>query len=160
MNNIAVYPGSFDPITMGHLDIIERASHMFDKVHVVISKNNAKNFTFTIEERLEMIRLATSHLSNISIDSFEGLTVDYAVKVGAKAFIRGLRAISDYEYELQLFQFNHHLNPSIETVILFANEAHLFLSSSKVKELAWFQADISRYVPNVILEKVCEKFKK
>ncbi|MGL5196938.1 MAG: pantetheine-phosphate adenylyltransferase, partial [Chroococcales cyanobacterium] len=139
---IAIYPGSFDPITLGHLDIIERGCKLFDQVIVAVVINPNKTPLFTVEERLEQIRLATPHLSNLEIDCFEGLTVNYAKIRGASVLLRGLRVLSDFELELQMAHTNKTLATEIETVFLATSNEYSFLSSSVVKEVARFGGSI------------------
>ena len=144
---LAIYPGSFDPITLGHLDIIERGCSLFDRLVVAVLRNPNKTPMFTIQERLEQIRLATRHLPNLEVDSFDGLTVNYAQMRQAKALIRGLRAISDFEAELQMAHINKTLSSEIETVFLATSNEYSFLSSSVVKEIAKFGGPIDHLVP-------------
>ena len=157
---IAIYPGTFDPITCGHLDIIERAIRLFDKVVVTIAINTKKKTHFTIEERLEMIKDATKHLKNVTIDSFDGLLVDFAARKRAVAIIRGLRAVSDFEYEFQMALMNNNLNQDITTVFLMPNEKYTYLNSTIVKEVAEFGGQIENLVPNLVAVKLKEMFKK
>jgi pantetheine-phosphate adenylyltransferase len=144
---LAIYPGSFDPITLGHLDIIERGCRLFDRLVVAVLRNPNKTPMFTVQERLEQIRLATRHLPNLEVDSFDGLTVNYAQMRQAKALIRGLRAISDFEAELQMAHINKTLSSEIETVFLATSNEYSFLSSSVVKEIAKFGGPIDHLVP-------------
>lgn len=160
IKNIAVYPGTFDPITNGHLDIIERASRLFDKVIVAIALNNNKSPLFSKEERKEMITQVTKKYRNIKIDSFDGLLVDYALKKNATLIIRGLRAVSDFEYEFQMSLTNRKLAPEINTIFLMSNEKYTYLNSSLVKELAKFKGRINCFVPDYIRKRMDEKFKK
>lgn len=143
---MAVYPGSFDPMTLGHLDLIARASKLFDHVVVAVANNNAKSGLFTVEERIEILKEGTAEFGNVSIDHFTGLTVDYAARRGAVALVRGLRVVSDYEFELSMAINNHKLNPDIDTVILMPSEQFLFLSSRLVKEIVAFGGKVSHYV--------------
>lgn len=151
---IAVCPGSFDPITNGHLDIIARASRLFDKVIVCVLRNPAKQGTFSVDMRLQMIQKACVGLDNVEVDSFDGLLVDYAYSKGACAIVKGLRAVSDFEYELQMAMANKKLNPLIETVYLNTDGKYMFLSSSLVKQIAAFGGDIDDFVPPQILPQV------
>jgi len=144
---LAIYPGSFDPITLGHLDIIERGCRLFDRLVVAVLRNPNKMPMFTVQERLEQIRLTTRHLPNLEVDSFDGLTVNYAQMRQAKALIRGLRAISDFEAELQMAHINKTLSSEIETVFLATSNEYSFLSSSVVKEIAKFGGPIDHLVP-------------
>lgn len=147
---IAIYPGSFDPITLGHLDIIERTSKIFDKVYVLIAINPKKTSTFTIDEKKEMIKIATNHLDNVIVEASTDLVSNFALKINANVIIRGLRNFNDYQDEISLFQFNRSIAPNIDTFALFPSANNLFLSSSSVKELVTFGADISKYVPEKI----------
>ncbi|HTL88692.1 MAG TPA: pantetheine-phosphate adenylyltransferase [Leptolyngbya sp.] len=144
---IAIYPGSFDPITYGHLDIIKRGALLCDRVIVAVLRNPNKTPFFSVQQRLDQIQVATQHLSNVEVDSFEGLTVTYAQMQGATALIRGLRAVSDFEMELQMAHTNKTLSTQIETVFLATSNEHSFLSSSVVKEIARFGGSIDHLVP-------------
>ena len=144
---IAIYPGSFDPVTLGHLDIISRSSDLYDHVIVVVSRNPTKNPMFTVDERITQIRTATAHLNNVEIDSFDGLTVNYAHQRNAKVLIRGLRVLSDFEKELQMAHTNKTLADDLETVFLATSTEYGFLSSSLVKEIARFGGAINHLVP-------------
>jgi pantetheine-phosphate adenylyltransferase len=144
---IAVYPGSFDPITFGHLDIIERSCHMFEKLTVAVLKNPNKTALFTVQERIEQITAVTRHITNIEVDFFTGLTVEYAQQKGAKILVRGLRAVSDFEMELQMAHTNKTLNQTIETIFLATSNEHSFLSSSVVKAIAQFGGQVDHLVP-------------
>ncbi|KMK96620.1 pantetheine-phosphate adenylyltransferase [Rossellomorea marisflavi] len=159
MTNIAVCPGSFDPITYGHLDIITRGAKVFDKVHVVVLSNSSKQPLFSVEERMELIRQSTAHLPNVEVASFQGLLVDYAKKVHASAIIRGLRAVSDFEYEMQITSMNRVLEDEIETFFIMTNNQYSFLSSSIVKEVSKYGADISELVPKPVEEALKLKHK-
>ncbi|MGJ7001127.1 pantetheine-phosphate adenylyltransferase [Listeria monocytogenes] len=158
-DKIAVIPGAFDPITNGHLDIIERAAKIFDVLYVSVLNNSSKKPLFTIEERMEMIRQVTAHLPNVQVESASGLTVDYAATRGATAIVRGLRAVSDFEYEMQIASMNRTLNADIETFFVMTNTKYSFLSSSMVKEVAQYQGDISELVPEIVNKAVQAKFK-
>lgn len=144
---IAIYPGSFDPITNGHLDLIQRGSRMFDRLIVAILRNDAKKPLFTVEERKEMLREVLHVYPHVEIDSFDGLLVDYASARQATVLLRGIRAISDYEYELQMALMNRRLRPEIETVFMMANEAYSFISSRLVKEVFSLGGNIAGLVP-------------
>ncbi|WP_066052910.1 pantetheine-phosphate adenylyltransferase [Robertmurraya korlensis] len=157
MTSIAVCPGSFDPITYGHLDIITRGAKVFDEVFVVVLSNSSKKPLFSVEERTEMIREVTKHLPNVKVDSFQGLLVDYASSVGASAIIRGLRAVSDFEYEMQITSMNRVLNDQIETFFIMTNSQYSFLSSSIVKEVAKYKGNISELVPPLVEKALMEK---
>ena len=143
----ALYPGSFDPLTLGHLDLIERASTLFDQLVVAVLQNPSKTPAFSLETRLAQIRAATDHLANVEVGSFDGLTVQYARQCRAQVILRGLRALSDFEFELQIAHTNKSLDPSIETVFLATATQHSFLSSSVVKEVARFGGDVRHMVP-------------
>ncbi|RID87677.1 pantetheine-phosphate adenylyltransferase [Peribacillus asahii] len=158
MSKIAICPGSFDPITFGHVDIIQRGANVFDEVYVVVLNNSAKKSLFTVEERMDLIRGATAHIPNVKVDSFRGLTVDYAESVSANAIIRGLRAVSDFEYEMQGTSMNRLLNNQIETFFIMTKNQYSFLSSSIVKEVAKYGGDISLLVPDVVIQAMKEKF--
>jgi pantetheine-phosphate adenylyltransferase len=161
MEKIAIYPGSFDPVTNGHLDMIERGLKLFDKIIVTILCNPGKKSLFTVEERMEMLRLSLKDFSaNIEIDSYGGLLVDYAVKRNATALLRGLRAVSDFEYEFQMALMNRKLNRDIQTIFLMTGFRWIFTSSSIIKEAAKFGGDISDMVPPFVCQKLKEKFSK
>lgn len=147
---IAVYPGSFDPITLGHLDIIERGCKLFEKVIVVVSRNPNKTPLFPVQQRLEQIRVSTGHLSNVEVDSFDGLTVHYARIHNAGVLLRGLRVLSDFEKELQMAHTNKTLSDEIETVFLATSNEYSFLSSSLVKEIAKFGGPVDHLVPQTV----------
>lgn len=155
----AIYPGSFDPITNGHLDILERALKLFDKVIITIARNSAKNPLFSEEERLAMIRESVKSLKGVEVDSFDGLLVDYARKKKAPAVVRGLRAISDFEYELQMALMNRKLNEDLVTVFLMPNERYTYLNSSIVREIAKHKGEIREFVPPHVLRKLEEKLR-
>lgn len=157
---IAIYPGTFDPITNGHLDILERAINLFDKVIVSIARNSSKDPLFPEQERLELIRQAIKSYKQVEVDSFEGLLVDYAKKKKATAVVRGLRAISDFEYELQMALMNRKLNPNVQTVFLMPNEKYTYLNSTIVREIARLGGDVTDFVPPVVKEALNRKFKK
>jgi pantetheine-phosphate adenylyltransferase len=154
---VAVYPGSFDPVTYGHLDIIKRASQMFDKVIVAVMCNSAKTPLFTLDERVKMIRESVSGLNNVYVESFSGLLIDYCKKENIHIVIRGLRAITDFEYELQMAQTNRVLAPDIDTVFMTTSLEYAYLSSTIMKEVALFGGDISRFAPPATLKAVREK---
>ncbi len=158
MGKIAVVPGSFDPITNGHMDIIERAAKIFDEVYVVSLDNLGKKPLFTIEERTELIEKSVGHLKNVKVDRFYGLLVDYAAKVDAAVIVRGLRAVSDFEYEMQITSMNRVLNEEIETFFIMTKNNYSFLSSSIVKEVAKFCGDVSELVPKHVEEALREKY--
>ncbi|GEN34153.1 MULTISPECIES: pantetheine-phosphate adenylyltransferase [Aneurinibacillus] len=157
--SIAVCPGSFDPVTYGHLDIIQRGTKVFDKVIVAVLINRNKvNPVFTIEERLELLREVTKGMPNVEVDTFNGLLVDYMHTKGAKAIIKGLRAVSDFEYEMQMASINRLLDNKIETFFMMTNNQYSFLSSSIVKEVGKYGADVSSLVPPVVEKALREKF--
>lgn len=160
MKRIGVYPGSFDPVTNGHIDIIERAAQVFDEIIVAVSKNSVKQPLFTIEERVEMLKEVLRPYDNVKVDSFYGLTVDYSRKCGASAIIRGLRAISDFENEFQMALTNKKLEPKVEIIFMMAQADVSFLSSSVVREVASYGGCISAFVPAVVEQRVREKFNK
>jgi pantetheine-phosphate adenylyltransferase len=154
----AIYPGTFDPITNGHLDIIERACRLFDKVIVTIAVNSGKKPMFSEEERKEMILKTTGHLKNVEIDSFNGLLVRYAAEKKASVIVRGLRAISDFEYEFQMSLTNTKLNPEITTIFLMPNEKFSYLNSSLVRELASYDANVKEFLPEFVFKKLKKRF--
>lgn len=153
----AVYPGSFDPVTYGHLDIIRRSCHMVDELIVGVLYNKEKMPLFSVEERVRMLEETTKDLPNVKVVPFEGLLVEFARKMEARMVVRGLRAVTDFEYELQMAQTNHKLEPAVETVFLTTSLEHSYLSSTIVKEVAAFGGDISQFVPEAIEAKVREK---
>jgi pantetheine-phosphate adenylyltransferase len=144
---IAIYPGSFDPITNGHLDLIERGSRLFDRLIVSILRNDSKEPLFTVEERMEMLREVVRGFGNVDVDSFDGLVVDHAAALGATVLLRGIRAISDYEYELQMALMNRRLSPSLETLFMMSHEAYSFISSRMVKQVIGLGGNITGLVP-------------
>ena len=156
----AVYPGTFDPCTYGHLDIIERAAKLFDEVVVGVLRNSAKTPLFSTEERVNILRKVTEGIPNIRVCSFDGLSVDFVQSCDAQVIIRGLRAITDFEYELQMAQTNRKLAPEADTVFLTTSLEFAYLSSTTVKEVAFFGGDISKFVPKEIEELIFEKYKK
>ncbi|MCU9595050.1 pantetheine-phosphate adenylyltransferase [Caldibacillus thermolactis] len=161
MERVAVCPGSFDPITNGHLDIIKRGAKIFDKVYVTVLHNSEKSRTlFELEERLHFIRESTKDIPNVVVDSFNGLLVEYAKSVNAKVILRGLRAISDFEYEMRNAAMNRKLNPDIDTFFIMTNKQYSFLSSSIVKEVAKYRGDVSDLVPSVVNDALMQKFPK
>ena len=156
---VALYPGSFDPITMGHLDILERATAIFDRVVVSVLRNPAKQPLFTVEERLELLRQATRPLGDqVQIDTFEGLTVEHAKRVGAIAIVRGLRALSDFETEFQMALMNRRLDPEVHTVFLMTSAPNVFMSSNLVKEVCRLGGDISEFVSPAVAEALRQRF--
>ena len=160
MSKLAVVPGSFDPITNGHLDIIKRGAKVFGEVNVVIMNNSAKDSLFSVEERISLIKEVTASIPNVKVETSDGLMIDYAKGVGATAVIRGLRAVSDFEYEMQITSMNRVLDESIETFFIMTNNQYSFLSSSIVKEVAKYGGDISELVPRQVEQALREKFEK
>ncbi len=159
---IAVYPGSFDPVTSGHLDIIKRSAKLFDKIIVVVMSNYRKmgSYAFTVEERVEFIKRCTKDIPNVSVDSYMGLLADYAKQKNAVAVVKGLRAVSDFEDEFQQALINKKLNENTETVFMAANTEHMFLSSSMIKQVCMLGGDISLFIPAEISNDIIEKLKK
>ena len=158
-NNKAVYPGSFDPLTNGHLDIIQRASKLYKEVTVAVLINSTKKGLFSLEERVAMIREEVKHLPNVKVDSFVGLLVDYCREKDIDVIVRGLRAVSDYEYEMQIAQMNRTLDPNMKTIFLMTNAKYSFLSSSIVKEVVAFGGVVDGIVPKAVQKKLESKFK-
>ena len=156
---IALYPGTFDPITNGHIDSLQRAGELFDKIIVTVAVNPAKNPLFTVEERIALMKESLPH-AKFEVTSFDGLVVDYAKKTDSIAIIRGLRAISDFEYEFQMALMNHKLAEDITTVFLMPNEKYTYLNSSIIRSLAQFHADVSEFVPQCVAEALKKKFPK
>lgn len=159
MSRLAICPGSFDPITNGHLDIIQRGAQIFDEVIVAVFNNQSKSPLFTIEERLYLIKESTKDIPNVVVDYSEGLLIDYARKKNAQVILRGLRAVSDFEYEMQITSMNRKLDERIETFFMMTNNQYSFLSSSIVKEIAKYQACVKDLVPEVVEQALIEKFK-
>lgn len=155
----AVYPGTFDPVTNGHLDLIERGSALFDEITVAILKVPEKETLFTIEERVEMVKEAVKKFPNVHVESFQKLLVDYVESIGAKVIVRGLRAVSDFEYELQMAMMNRRLKGKIETIFMMPNEAYSYLSSKLVKEVAQLGGELSGLVPLHVEKRLQEKFR-
>lgn len=153
----AIYPGSFDPVTLGHLDIIERASRVVDHLIVGVLNNSTKCPMFTVEERVTLLEKVTKHIPNVEVSSFGGLLVDFAHETGAKVIVRGLRAVTDFEYELQMSQTNRKIAPDVDTMFFTTNLEYAYLSSSIVKEVARYQGDISEFVPPEVEEAVWKK---
>ena len=158
MGRIAIYPGSFDPITNGHLDIIERIKLLFDKIVIAVNDNPLKSFLFTASERVEMIREILSDSPRIEVESFRGLLVRYAGKKGARFIVRGLRALSDFEYEFQMDLMNRKLDPQIETVYLMTRQSYSYLSSSIIKEIIKLGGDTPSLIPDLVKKRLQEKF--
>jgi pantetheine-phosphate adenylyltransferase len=158
MKRLAIYPGSFDPVTNGHIDIITRGLKLFDRIIVGILHNPSKSPLFTVSERMDMLRESLKHCSSVEIDTFDGLLVDYAAEKGAHAILRGMRAVSDFEYEFQLALMNRRLNRNIQTVFLMTGMRWIFTSSSIIKEAARFGGNINGMVPALVNAKLKEKF--
>ncbi len=156
----AIYPGSFDPVTLGHMDIIERTAQIMDHVIVGVLCNQKKTPLFSVEERVKMLKSVTAHLSNVEVKAFDGLTIDFARENGAKVIVRGLRAITDFEYELQLSQTNRVMAPEIDTLFLTTSLKYSYLSSSMVKEIAMYGGDISAFLHADVAKLVREKMKR
>ncbi len=156
---IAIYPGSFDPVTLGHLDIIKRASKIVDELIVSVLNNNSKSPLFSVEKRVKMLEEVVKDIPNVKVMSFEGLLVDFAKSVDAQIIVRGLRAVTDFEYELQMSQTNMVLDNDIDTIFFTTSLEYAYLSSSTVKEAAYFGADISRFVPEPVIQQVYDKLK-
>lgn len=157
-SRIAVYPGTFDPITNGHLDVLHRAMTMFDHIIILVAKNSAKQPMFSEQERLDMIHETVNVWPSVTTESFQGLTVDYAVKSNAVAIIRGLRAVSDFEYEFQIALMNRKLAPAVATVFLMPNEKYTYLNSSIIREVARLGRNVSEFVPPAVVKRLQEKF--
>ena len=156
----AVYPGSFDPVTFGHLDIITRSAKLVDELIVGVLVNNAKSPLFSVEERVKILEKTVENIPNVKVIPFEGLLVEFVRKMEAQLVVRGLRAITDFEYELQMAQTNHKLEPELETIFLTTSLEYSYLSSSTVKEVAAFGGDISQFVPHIVIERMQEKMDK
>lgn len=154
----ALYPGSFDPITNGHMDMIIRSSKIVDELVVGVLNNSAKNSLFSIDERVSMIKEMTRDMDNVTVTSFEGLMVDYMDEIGATIVVRGLRAVTDFEYELQIAQTNHKVNPKIDTIFLTTSLEYAYLSSTVVKEFASYGGDISNFVPERFIKDIYAKY--
>src|SRR5450759_2035956 len=155
----AIYPGSFDPLTNGHLDVIERATKLFDRVVVAVAKNEGKKPLFTLKERVDLVTRGIKHLPGVEVDSFDNLLVDYVEQRGARAVVRGLRAISDFEFEFQLALMNRKLNEKIETIFMMPKDTYTFLSSRIVKEIARLGGDVSQFVPPNVQTALTKKLK-
>lgn len=158
MSKKIVYPGSFDPVTNGHLDLVKRAANIFDEVVISVFCNPNKNPVFTMEERVEMLKMSTKYFDNVKVDSFSGLTTKYVHSIGGDAILRGLRAVSDFEGEFQMALMNKHLDKDIETIFLMTDTKYAFLSSSVIKEAAYFDGDIKELVPDFVYQKLRNKF--
>jgi pantetheine-phosphate adenylyltransferase len=154
----AIYPGSFDPLTNGHLDVVQRAAKLFDRVLVAVAKNEGKHPLFTLDERLALVKTSIAHLPNVEADSFDSLLVEYVVSRKAQAIVRGLRAISDFEFEFQLALMNRKLNENIETIFMMPKDTYTFLSSGIVKEIARLGGDVGSFVPAPVQTALVRKF--
>ena len=154
----AIYPGSFDPVTFGHQDMIIRSSAIVDELVVGVLNNRAKNSLFSVEDRVSMLKEMTASLPNVTVDSFDGLLVDYMKEHGVSLIVRGLRAVTDFEYELQIAQTNHVENPDVETIFLTTNLQYSYLSSSIVREFAAYGGDISKFVPALFIDRIYDKY--
>jgi pantetheine-phosphate adenylyltransferase len=154
---LALFPASFDPVTNGHLDLIERAYAVFDELVVAVARNVAKQGTFSVEERIEMLQSAVGHLPGVRITAFDGLLVDYARQIGAHVLLRGLRAVSDFEYEFEMALMNRHLYPEIETLFMMTSQKYFYVSSSRLKELVRFGSNVTEFVPPAVALKLEEK---
>lgn len=159
MSKIAVYPGSFDPITIGHLDIIERVSKVFGHVIVLVAESSQKSYLFNVDERVQFLKKALAHFKNVEVDGFSGLTVDYMKKKNAHVIIRGMRAVADFEYEGTLASMNHRLAPDIETFMIFSRPEYYFISSKGVKEVARNGGDLKGLVPDFIIPEITRKLR-
>lgn len=157
---LAVYAGSFDPVTFGHLDLIERASALFSDVVVAIGVHPTRNPLFRIDERLDLVRQVSSRFTNVTVDSFDGLLIEYCRRIGARVVVRGLRVATDFEYELQIAHANADLCPEVDTVFLPTRTVHGFISASLVREIASHGGDVSRYAPKPVCEALARKFEK
>ncbi|MDR7072130.1 pantetheine-phosphate adenylyltransferase [Fictibacillus barbaricus] len=158
MPTTAVCPGSFDPVTRGHLDIIKRGADVFDEVIVVVANNQSKDPLFTVEERITLLKAVTEKFPNVKVDSFNGLLIDYVKSIGANVILRGLRAVSDFEYEMKIASINKKLDDGVETFFMMTNNQYSFLSSSIVKEAAKYHANVSDLVPEIVEKALKEKY--
>ena len=154
----AIYPGSFDPLTLGHLDVIERSARIVDELVVGVLNNSAKNSLFSLDERVSMIKEMTDSMPNVTVTSFNGLLVDYMREIDATIIVRGLRAVTDFEYELQIAQTNHVENPEVETIFLTTSLQYSYLSSTIVKEFASYGGDLSKFVPARFIDRIYDKY--
>ncbi len=160
MKHKAIYPGTFDPITLGHINILEKASHLFDHVTLAVADYTGKSNIFSLEERFRMCEQATQHLDNVSVGSFQGLVVDYAQSLSCRIMIRGMRAVSDFEYELSLALTNTKLNPGIETIFMVPSLRYMYLSSSLIRQLAELGSNLTDFVPPCVEQALLAKFRK
>jgi pantetheine-phosphate adenylyltransferase len=156
--NVAIYPGSFDPITKGHIDVLQTGTEIFDKVIIAVAKNSGKNSLLTVDERVELIKASVKDIKKVEVDAFNGLTIEYAREKGANVLLRGLRAVSDFEYEMQLSQTNSALCPEIRTVFLITKPKYNFISSSMVKDIALAHGDVSKFVPEAVATYLKNRF--
>jgi len=152
-----IYPGTFDPVTNGHIDVIKRATELFDEIVVTVAKNPTKSPMFTVAERIEMLEVSLKDIPNVFVDSFDGLVVDHAKAISAVGIIRGLRAISDFEFEFQMALMNRKLNSELKTIFLMPHEKYTYLNSTIVRNLAQFKGDVSDFVPKIVADKLLEK---
>ena len=159
MKRTAIYPGSFDPLTNGHLDVVQRAAKLFDRVIVAVAKNEGKHPLFTLDERVALVSASVKKMPNVTVDSFDGLLVDYVVSKNARAIVRGLRAISDFEFEFQLALMNRKLNENVETIFMMPKDTYTFLSSRIVKEIARLGGDVRPFVPTPVQAALRKKLK-
>ena len=155
-----IYPGTFDPVTNGHIDVIKRATELFDEIVVTVAKNPTKSPMFTVAERIEMLEISLKDIPNVFVDSFDGLVVDHAKAIGAIGIIRGLRAISDFEFEFQMALMNRKLNNELKTIFLMPHEKYTYLNSTIIRNLAQFKGDVSDFVPKIVADKLMEKNKR
>lgn len=155
---LAVYPGTFDPITNGHIDVIERAAKLFDSIIVVIAVNSKKVNLFTVEERIEMARASLAHLHNVTVENTDGLLIEYAKNAGATAIVRGVRTLTDFDYEMMIAMMNRKMESEITTVFLMPHEKYTFLNSSIIREISRFGQNVEEFVPKIVAEKLREKF--
>jgi pantetheine-phosphate adenylyltransferase len=153
----ALFPASFDPVTNGHLDIVQRSLRVFDELVLAVATNVAKTETFTLEERIEMLESATGNMAHVQVTAFDGLTVDFARGIGARVIIRGFRAMSDFEYEFEMALMNKHLFPEVETIFMMPSQEYLYVSSSRLKELVQFGRDVQEFVPPIVAKKLRER---
>jgi pantetheine-phosphate adenylyltransferase len=160
MRKVAIYPGSFDPVTYGHLDVLKRATHIFGPVIIAVADNASKKYMFSLKERVELLKEATAGMKDVKVESFNGLVIDYARRKKTNVLIRGMRMTSDFDYEFQIALTNRRLAEDIETVFLMPSEQHSFLSSSLLKEVSKFKADISSFVPRCVAKRLKERLKK
>jgi pantetheine-phosphate adenylyltransferase len=159
MSKVAIYPGSFDPITYGHIDIVERSLEIFDRVIVAIAYDTTKNSLFTVKERMDMVKAIFSHVPNVLVDSFKGLLVDYVGNTNAKVIVRGLRATSDFEYEFHMASMNRSLNPRLDTLFMMTSKDYFFVSSRTIKEVASLGGAVEGLVPGLVARRLQKKFK-